>query len=326
MNKIGILGYGKVGQNFYALCKDLDACVYVYDDFYSTNTNSSMIGVDEKELKKCDIVVICTAKESLREDFFIKTITLGIEEKKVRFYTECFYASYCLKSSIKKYFTHSLIEFLSKDTAFLAELKKILKIAFEDIPKVEEKVNFYDSVYTQNEMYFKDYTQSPYYLGWKYALKILQDYGLKKAKIVDIGCGNGAFAKMLYENHICSYTGIDFSDEGLKIARKNIPSWANFFIKENIFESKIFEKSYTHIIIFEILEHIHKDIEILSKIKPKTAIIGSVPNFYSQSHIRIFEDIQEIKKRYESIIDFLDFFELKLNQNSKIFYFHAIKK
>ncbi|MDO7252501.1 class I SAM-dependent methyltransferase [Helicobacter cappadocius] len=326
MDKIGILGYGKVGQNFYALCADMDTCVYIYDDFYSSNINNSFIGTDENELKNCEVIVICSAKKHLRDDFYIKTITLGIHQEKIHFYTGCFYPSYWLTSSIKEYFNHSLIECLSKDTLFLTELKKTLKTAFENIPKPQKENSFYDDIYLKSEMYLTNYDKTPYYPGWKYALKILQDFGMQKAKVLDIGCGNGAFAKMLYENNILSYEGIDFSDEGLKIAREQIPSWSEYFIKEDIFESKIFEKNFTHIIIFEVLEHINDDIRLLSKIKPKTTIIGSIPNFHSEGHIRIFEDITEIKKRYEPMIKILDFFELKLNEESKIFYFKAIKK
>lgn len=325
MDKIGILGYGNVGHNFYALCQDSGVSVYIYDDFYFDETNKSFIGKNDNELKTCKIIVICSAKKSLRDYFLLKTITLSIEREKVRFYTECFYPSYWLKDSIKNYLHHSLLEYLSKDTLFLTELKKILKFAFDDIVKLERKNSFYDNIYTQ-EQSCKNYTQSPYYEGWKYALNILKSCGLQKVKILDIGCGNGMFAKMLYENNIHSYKGIDFSEEGIKIAKLNTPEWAECFLKEDIFESEILEQDHSHIILFEVLEHINDDIKILSKIPSKTMIIASVPNFYSEGHIRIFEDMDQIRVRYEPLIEFLDFFELHLNENSKIFYFNAIKK
>lgn len=324
MDKIGILGYGNVGQNFYALCQDSGVSVYIYDDFYFDETNKSLIGNSNDELKNCKIIVICSAKKSLRDYFLLKTITLGIKREKVRFYTECFYPSYWLKDSIKSYLTQGLLEHLSKDTPFLTELKKILKFAFDDIVKLERKDSFYDDIYTQEQS--KDYTQSPYYEGWQYALNILKDYGLQKVKILDIGCGSGIFAKMLYENNIPSYKGVDFSEEGIKIAQLNTPQWAECFLKEDIFESKVFEQDYSHIILFEVLEHINDDIKILSKIPSKTMIIASVPSFYSEGHIRIFENIDQIRKRYGSLMEFVDFFELQLNQDSKIFYFNAIKK
>lgn len=325
MDKIGILGYGNVGQNFYALCQDSGANVYIYDDFYFDEKKKSLIGNSDDELKKCQIIVICSAKKSLRDYFLLKTITLGIGREKVRFYTECFYPSYWLKDCIKNYLHHSLLEYLSKDTPFLTEFKKVLKFAFDDIVKLERKDSFYNDIYTQ-EQPLKDYTQSPYYEGWKYALNILKTYGLQKTKILDVGCGNGVFAKMLYENNIPCYKGVDFSEKGIKIAQLNTPQWAEYFLKEDIFESEILEQNHSHIILFEILEHINDDMKILSKIPPKTMIIASVPNFYSQGHIRIFENIDQIRKRYEPLVEFLDFFELYLNENSKIFYFNAIKK
>lgn len=325
MDKIGILGYGNVGRNFYALCEDSGASVYIYDDFYFDEKNKSLIGSSDDELKNCKIVVICSAKKSLREYFLLKTITLGIERENVRFYTECFYPSYWLKDSIKSYLDHDLLEYLSKDTPFLTELKKTFKLAFNEVTKPEKTDSFYDHIYTQAQS-CKDYTQSPYYQGWKYVLNILKNYGLQKVKILDVGCGNGLFAKMLYDNNILYYKGIDFSKEGIKISQLNTPQWAECFLKENIFQSKAFQENHTHIILFEVLEHTNDDIKILSKIPPETIIIGSVPNFYSEGHIRVFDNIEQIKKRYEPMVKFLDFFELQLNQNSKIFYFNAIKQ
>lgn len=331
MDKIGILGYGSVGRNFYTLCEDSGASAYIYDDFYFDETNKSLIGSDDNELRNCKIIVICSAKESLREYFLLKTITLGIEKAKVRFYTECFYPSYWLKDSIKNHLNHDLLECLSKDTLFLTELKKTIKNSFNKTIKLEKKSGFYDDIYTHAKS-CKDYAQSPYYEGWKYALNIIKNDknykndGAKKAKVLDLGCGNGLFAKMLYDNDILHYKGIDFSEEAIKISQQNVPQWANCFAKEDIFKSDSFEEDYTHIILFEVLEHINDDIKILSKIRPKTIIIASVPNFHSEGHIRIFEKEGEIKKRYEPLVEFVDFFELHLNENSKIFYFCGIKK
>ncbi|PAF43011.1 methyltransferase domain-containing protein [Helicobacter sp. 11S03491-1] len=325
MPKIGIFGFGQIGKNFYKLSKDVgmsNCCIY--DDF----STHSLICHDKNSLKTCDIIIICVAKKSLQKLFIEKLLLLNIPKTKIRIYQQCFYAFYWLENSIKKYFQtqNSFIHNLLEDSFYLHHLQKLLKEAYKHAHKPDKDSKFYDNLYLSSEIYTKDYQENIYYPGWKFAYEILENYGIHQVDVLDIGCGNGIFANMLYKKNIPKYIGIDFSPQAIKMAQNKTPHWKEYFIQEDIFSSVNIKKPHTHICLFEVLEHINKDLEILRQIPSHTHIIASVPNFYSQGHIRIFENITQIKHRYNHLIKFLDIFELHFKQGTKIFYFHALKR
>ena len=96
----------------------------------------------------------------------------------------------------------------------------------------------------------------------------------KSSKILDIGCGSG-YLSTLISDDVISYTGIDFSKVAIEQANRNKTDKIKF-IMGDIFEVNWGE--YDTVVLMEILEHIDKDIEILSKIKPGAFVILTVPN------------------------------------------------
>ncbi|PAF52442.1 class I SAM-dependent methyltransferase [Helicobacter sp. 13S00477-4] len=327
MSEIGIFGFGNVGKNFYSLLLDLDFKNIIICDEY---LNDSTIQHNPTCLKGCKAIIICTAKKDLKEIFLQKLLKLSIQKEKIRFYMGCFYIPYWLKNNIKNYFdTLNQILFINNilsDTPNLTRLQKILKTAINSTTKTQKNAAFYDRVY-QKDKSIKNYKTSIYYPGWEYACKILTEYGINNANILDIGCGSGDFAQMLYEKKFHQYKGIDFSIQALNIAKEKTPLWKNHFKLQDISKISKISKIYTHICIFEVLEHIDEDFSILEKIPSKTNIIASVPNFYSQGHVRIFENQETIISRYNHLLFFKDFFELELEgDRDKIFYFNAVKK
>jgi len=162
------------------------------------------------------------------------------------------------------------------------------------------------------ELSAKHYTGKGYLLPGKfelykplyYAVAALLPSPEECPKIVDLGCGVGYFAKILYEKGYSKYLGIDFSDEILKHAMKNAPYYEykslNLYAKET---GKIFRKHKIFTAI-ETLEHIEKDIYVLKKLPKKSIIVGSVPSKLSAGHVRCFKGISDVTDRYEAIIDF----------------------
>ena len=63
---------------------------------------------------------------------------------------------------------------------------------------------------------------------------LFQDKYVKdNAEILDIGCGSGNNAKLLYQkNNTCKITGIDLSEKMIKFAKSNTPSCR--FIQEDV--------------------------------------------------------------------------------------------
>src|SRR3989344_5484974 len=71
-----------------------------------------------------------------------------------------------------------------------------------------------------------DRTRQTLWPSWKDFLKYIKDGD----KILDVGCGNGRLIK-LFENVNIDYTGIDNSEELIKIAKNNYPN-QNFLVGE----------------------------------------------------------------------------------------------
>ncbi|WP_202552359.1 class I SAM-dependent methyltransferase [Ginsengibacter hankyongi] len=105
------------------------------------------------------------------------------------------------------------------------------------------------------------------------------DVTFYRKSIVDVGCGTGHLLSFLSENFPESnYSGIDFSEAALLIAKKTLPTAV--FKKANIYE-KLNEK-FDIVICTEVLEHLTNPdsalLNLLEGLKPGGVCILSVPN------------------------------------------------
>ena len=53
-------------------------------------------------------------------------------------------------------------------------------------------------------------------------------------------------------------------------------------------------------ICLEVLEHVENDINVIKKMCPKSEFIFSVPNYDSLGHVRLFNNENEIRERYNN--------------------------
>ncbi len=58
------------------------------------------------------------------------------------------------------------------------------------------------------------------------------------------------------------------------------------------------ENTYRKSQATEFLEHIEQDLEVIRFIRPGTYFVGTVPNFPYVSHVRHFQDCDEVTRRY----------------------------
>lgn len=135
--------------------------------------------------------------------------------------------------------------------------------------------------------------------------------------ICEIGCGSGQFANMLFDQGYVKYAGIDFSNQALELARSANPKYAHQFICKDAFSYLQSGKKEDHklFIMFEVLEHLNKDRELLELLPTGSAVILSVPNFKSFNHVRIFDSLESIKNRYQ-MLDISEYKEMPANQNA----------
>jgi 2-polyprenyl-3-methyl-5-hydroxy-6-metoxy-1,4-benzoquinol methylase/glycosyltransferase involved in cell wall biosynthesis len=187
--------------------------------------------------------------------------------------------------------------------------------------KQEKNSIYYDRIYSGGgwqKQYHKHYSESYYYLGWKFVLSWLSNH--PNPKILEIGCGNGQFAKMLFDNGITNYKGFDFSPIAVGLAKKNNEKYSGNFVVDNAYTSQLYNYDYNIVVILEVLEHIERDFLVLNKISKNTSIIFSVPNFNSESHVRWFNSKDDIEKRYNNIIKINKIKDIILSPTSNMIY------
>lgn len=162
----------------------------------------------------------------------------------------------------------------------------------------EQGTEFYNNVYDSEQRYSSDYKDLKCYPVFQIALSMLKD--INEPKILEIGCGTGQFAKMLWDNNVKDYLGVDFSESAIRIARSLSPQK---FEQADIRNYHISNENNT-IILLEVLEHICDDLEVIKKIPVDKNVIISLPRFDDQGHIRIFKDRESVIDRYGQLIKF----------------------
>lgn len=191
-----------------------------------------------------------------------------------------------------------------------------------------EKDNlFYDSLYEGggwDQTYYKHYSETHYIDIWLKANELINS--LDNPSVIDIGCGPGQFANLLFDNGITNYKGMDFSEEAIKYAKIRNDKYRHLFIVDDAYKSNIFNGSYNTCVIFEVLEHIDEDLEILSKVKRDTHVLFSVPNFYSPGHVRWFNSQLEVVERYNQLVNVSEVFTFSVGGSNKIYLVFGQKK
>lgn len=156
---------------------------------------------------------------------------------------------------------------------------------------------YYNNFFRNDKSYSEHYSVSRYLPLWKRVISLLNGY--INPKILELGCGTGQFAEMLYDHGYRNYVGIDYSDVGIEMALNRCNQQ---FIIDDIRNKITFD--YDMVLCLETLEHVEHDYEVISNIKKGSHIILTVPSFGAESHARFFKNIDEINDRYKAYIEF----------------------
>lgn len=189
-------------------------------------------------------------------------------------------------------------------------------------PLLEISSSVYDTAYKTGGAggnYHQHYKQSFYYQSWLVAMSHLKDLN-RETSILEIGCGAGQFANMLFDYGFSNYTGFDYAAEGVSLAKGNNPKHTDCFFVADAFQTELLNQDYDLIICFEVLEHIQKDLELLNRIHPGTKMLLSVPNFNDPYHVRYFENEQEVQARYSQVMHIFKISVAMLNQANCLYY------
>jgi SAM-dependent methyltransferase len=120
--------------------------------------------------------------------------------------------------------------------------------------------------------------------------------------ILEVGCGSGSFAHLLFDNSDRTYHGFDFSDAAISKARTRTGKPDRFSVARAGDDAPM-DRPYDTIVCLEVLEHIEHDLEVVEGWKPGCACVCSVPNFDQPDHVRFFRHEDEVRRRYEGLID-----------------------
>lgn len=122
--------------------------------------------------------------------------------------------------------------------------------------------------------------------------------------IVDLGCGVGHFAKLIYDRGYKHYLGIDFSLGMISKASNQVPEWC--FLQADLIDKNTIEtyKRFKLFVAIETFEHIVYDCLVIESLRGGSEIIFTLPSFDAKSHVRHFKTIEEIKYRYKHLLDY----------------------
>jgi 2-polyprenyl-3-methyl-5-hydroxy-6-metoxy-1,4-benzoquinol methylase len=140
-----------------------------------------------------------------------------------------------------------------------------------------------------------------------------------RTAVLEIGCGPGQLAQLLADRGVAKYLGFDFSREAIQMARKRCPS-LEFQVADGLTTDSFKTADYEIVICTEVLEHVQADLELLSRIKPGSRCIMTVPNFPYVSHVRHFVSYSDVTARYGSLFSGLRVDWLLMNEQGAGFF------
>ena len=184
----------------------------------------------------------------------------------------------------------------------LNKVRRWIRGGLPEVEVGEQASSFYDKMYADSDEYRKPFWQSRYYFLWTVILDRLRQGEAKQ--LLEVGCGSGQFAELLYRDLPIDYLGLDISTEAIEQARAKQMGGFRFESGDALL-SPLLEGSYDSVVCTEVLEHIEHDRELLKRIQPGVRCLCTVPNFPYVSHVRHFTRETDIIERYEDLFESL---------------------
>lgn len=170
--------------------------------------------------------------------------------------------------------------------------------------KKVQRPETYDAMFEEggsNGVFDLPYRRSPYYPMFKAVRESLRRHNVKN--VLEVGCGTGGMAHMLFQTTELQYRGFDFSSVAIGKARERTGR-ANVFFHGDATVAHTYEGiGYEAIVCTEVLEHIEDDRLAISLWKPGVLCICSVPNYDADTHVRHFRSVDEVRERYGKLVD-----------------------
>jgi SAM-dependent methyltransferase len=182
----------------------------------------------------------------------------------------------------------------------------------------EKGRDFYDRTFDVDDHWKKHYTEIREYVCWTVIIDRLRNAAARR--VLEIGCGSGQLAAALRDAGVLeSYYGFDFSARRLAQARLACPEFS--FEIADAFKTDLYDRyDYDSALSTEFLEHVERDLWVLSRLREGTRFIGTVPNFPFVSHVRHFTSNDEVAARYGPLFDPFSVTTVPLTSKGKVYY------
>ncbi|HLI11235.1 MAG TPA: class I SAM-dependent methyltransferase [Alphaproteobacteria bacterium] len=165
-----------------------------------------------------------------------------------------------------------------------------------------ETGDYYDAMFRKGGfegVFDLPYWHSTYYPLLRSVLRELKRAGARQ--VLEVGCGTGAFAHLLTRRSDIAYRGFDFSPVAVEKARARLGR-SDLFAVGDALAPASYAAPHDSIVCTEVLEHIERDREVIAQWKPGTFCVCSVPDYESESHVRVFRAEAEVRERYGGLI------------------------
>ena len=164
----------------------------------------------------------------------------------------------------------------------------------------EASVEFYEGLYEEEGAYDQPYHRSHYYPLFRTTLTEVQRLGGRS--VLEVGCGSGSFAHLLFDRTDLAYVGFDFATAAVEKARRRTGRPAQFFAA-NALSPESYARDYDTIVCTEMLEHVEQDLDVIAQWREGCKCVCSVPNFdIPDQHVRFFRAEDEVLNRYGQMI------------------------
>ncbi len=125
---------------------------------------------------------------------------------------------------------------------------------------------------------------------------------LAEPPILDVGCGAGQLAEMCDVFGVPYAMGFDSSAQAIKLAERRVPL-ARFVAASGESAKQFFKRQDYHTAVFcEVLEHVYADLQLIRQVPRGRVVVGSVPNFCTEGHVRWFRTATEVRIRYAHVL------------------------
>jgi SAM-dependent methyltransferase len=163
----------------------------------------------------------------------------------------------------------------------------------------EAPAEIYNRQFAEDEQSRRHYRRSIYFPLYQRVCRCVTTPPHRE--ILEVGCGTGAFAQCAMEALSITYSGFDFADVAIQKARERTGRDDCFFIGDAR-NAESYARPYDVIVCLEVLEHIERDLDVIGHWRSGCECICSVPNFNYQTHVRWFQNEEEIVSRYGHLI------------------------